>query len=100
MKTSTASGSLTFNETQSATLVCAVFGCPLPTVSWRKDGRPLKSFGNSLSFSYLAGKTDAGRYSCYAQNGHMNSSSQVDVTVNCEYYYSFHLLIEKAAVLN
>ena len=100
VKTSTAFGSLTFNETENATLVCIVSGCPVPTVSWSKDGGSLNRFGNSLYLPLLVGKSSAGRYSCYAQNAHMNSSSQIDVTVNCEYHCIFLLLIEKAAVFN
>ena len=100
MTTSTASGSLTFNETQTGTLVCIVSGCPVPTVSWSKDGIALNRVGNTLSLPLQVGKTDAGQYSCYAFNGQTSSSSQIAVTVNCEHHYIFLLYIKKTVILN
>ena len=85
MKTSTASGSLTFNETQNATLVCIVSGCPLPTVKWSKDGVELNKTGSTFTIMPPLRASDAGRYSCFAYNAYANSSSQIDVTINCEY---------------
>ena len=85
VKTSTASGSLIFNEAQNGTLACIVSGCPAPTVSWSKDGIALNRFGNTLNLMPPLRESDAGRYSCFAYNAYTNSSSEIDVTINCEY---------------
>jgi len=81
VRTSTASSSLTFNETQSTTLFCTVSGCPEPSVSWSRNGVSLNRYGNSLTLPLL-NSGHAGRYSCNASNAFTNSSSQIEVTVN------------------
>ena len=57
----------------------------MPTVSWSKDGISLNRVGNTLNVMPPLKASDAGRYSCFAYNAYTNSSSQIDVTVNCEY---------------
>ena len=84
VKTSAASETVTYNETTNATLLCSVSGCPTPSVSWRKNGVSLNKYGNSLALASL-NRSDAGQYSCHAQNAYTNSSSQIQVTVNCKY---------------
>ena len=86
VKTSVASASVTYNETRNAILSCTISGCPIPTVSWSKNGVSLNKYGDSLALTSLT-KSDAGQYSCYAQNAYTNSSSQIQVTVNCKYQY-------------
>ncbi|XP_065055821.1 hemicentin-1-like isoform X1 [Rhopilema esculentum] len=72
---------LVANETQNITLTCDVSGCPLPTTQWQKNGNPLNRFGSSLKLSSV-GKSDSGQYSCHAENGYTNASTQIQVTVN------------------
>ena len=83
VKTSVASASLTFNETQNGTLHCIVSGCLNPLVSWKKNGTLLNRYGGSLTLAML-NRSDAGQYSCHAQNGYTNASSQIQVIVNCK----------------
>ena len=86
VNTSVASASVTYNESTNATLSCTVSGCPTPDVSWSKDGVSLNKYGNSLALTAL-NRSDAGQYSCHAQNAYTNSSSKIQVTVNCKYHY-------------
>ena len=86
VKTSVVSGSQTFNETSTGILLCNVTGCPIPSVTWSKNGMLLNESGNSLTLPSLS-KADAGRYSCRASNDYTNSSSDIEVIVNCEYFY-------------
>ena len=44
----------------------------------------LNRYGNSLTLPLL-NSGHAGRYSCNASNAFTNSSSQIEVTVNCEF---------------
>ena len=44
----------------------------------------LNNIGNSLMLPLL-NRNQAGRYSCNASNAYTRSSSQIEVTVNCEY---------------
>ena len=50
--------------------------------------------GNSLMLPLL-NRSHAGRYSCNASNPYTRSSSQIEVTVNCEYYRFFICFINK-----
>ena len=91
VKTSTASASLIFNETENATLHCTISGCPEPSVSWSRNGMPFNIYGNSLMLPLL-NRSHAGRYSCNASNAYTRSSSEIQVTVNCEHQRFLHLL--------
>ena len=71
------------NETQRGAVECSASGCPAVSVSWSKDGKLLSASGSSLVFNAVE-KSDAGQYSCFAQNGYTNSSSKIQVTVNCK----------------
>ena len=84
VKTSVTSASVMLNETQNATLECSVSGCPASfSIRWSKDGQPLNEFNNSLVLNSVK-KSDAGQYSCFAHNNYTNSSSKIQVTVNCK----------------
>ncbi|XP_065056313.1 hemicentin-2-like [Rhopilema esculentum] len=72
---------LVANETQNITLTCDVSGCPLPTKKWQKNGNPLNRFGSILKLSSVS-KSDSGQYSCHAENGYTNASTEIQVTVN------------------
>ena len=61
----------------------------------------LNNTGNSLMLPLL-NRNMAGRYSCNASNAYTRSSSQIEVTVNCEYYRFFICFINRinASTLN
>ena len=68
-------------------LLCAVAGCPVPTVSWSKDGSTLTTSGRmvvtadgTLSISTVL-RRDSGRYTCTASNTYGKAVSSAEVVV-------------------
>ncbi|XP_005733181.1 hemicentin-1 isoform X1 [Pundamilia nyererei] len=71
-------------------LICEASGIPLPTISWLKDGQPIKttssarilSGGRSLRLMHAAAE-DAGRYTCIVSNsaGEERKTFDLDILV-------------------
>ncbi|VDK50737.1 unnamed protein product [Anisakis simplex] len=71
------------------TLVCAVTGTPSPTVTWMRNGKPIKpddcetKFENGVCTLMLSTTTskDAGEYTCLAENCHGSAKSTSNVKI-------------------
>ena len=75
-----------YNEGSRVNLQCGAKGKPEPDVRWIHDGY-IKTSGTKrtvLMFSAI-NRTDAGSYTCSANNSVGSSEKQVDVVVNCKY---------------
>ena len=71
----------------SVTLHCHADGSPSPSISWHKDGHPLKESmrlrvlgSGSLQIAF-ARPSDTGRYTCMAANAAGSASLELSLTV-------------------
>ncbi|XP_046586729.1 papilin isoform X8 [Neodiprion lecontei] len=74
-------------------ILCNVYGYPIPTVQWYKDDRLIQTTekikiveANRLSISY-AQKNDSGKYRCEAANQYSSDSDSVDIVVSGIYIH-------------
>ena len=91
---------VTIREGQNVTLSCNASGNPVPTISWTRNGSPVKTSDHSrISFSdeeklltiTNVSRTDRGEYRCVAINRVGNATSNVaTVDVHCKY---IHLIV-------
>ncbi|XP_078342486.1 fibronectin type III domain-containing protein-like isoform X2 [Oculina patagonica] len=56
----------TVNENKTVTFYCNATGNPTPKITWTKDG---KTVGTGSELTFVALRSDAGRYWCSADNG-------------------------------
>ncbi len=76
--------SMTVNETSNVTLQCLATGCPEASVKWTKKGdNSFASHGRTLELTSVT-KSNAGTYTCTADNGYTNDTSEAVLTVNCK----------------
>jgi len=84
-------GNVSVVEGSTVTVQCPAEGRPTPHISWLKDEYPLS--GNEIGVRILADgslqldhaeASDAGRYTCLAQNVAGNTSKDFDLQVFCE----------------
>ncbi|XP_070569690.1 myosin light chain kinase, smooth muscle-like isoform X2 [Ptychodera flava] len=82
--------SVNLDEGNSVRLECKVEGTPAPTITWEKNGQPIQNggrikitnTGSSNVFHIPAVlSTDAGQYTCKAENAHGVDSCSVKVIV-------------------
>ncbi|XP_068685547.1 neural cell adhesion molecule 2-like isoform X1 [Montipora foliosa] len=59
---------ITVRESSPINLTCDATGYPLPTITWRKDGRNMESVSNTLHIRSST-RRDSGAYVCVAANG-------------------------------
>ena len=79
-----------FIEGSNATITCKASGKPPPYVSWIRNG-VLESSGKkaaSLEFDNI-NRTDAGQYTCQANNSMEVTSINTTIVVHCKYYFNF-----------
>ena len=79
-----------FIEGSNATITCEASGKPPPYVSWIRNG-VRKSSGKkaaSLEFDNI-NRTDAGQYTCQANNSMEVTSINTTIVVYCKYYFNF-----------
>ena len=90
-------------EGSSVTVACEASGKPLPDVAWIRNG-VLESSGNKAAFLKFnnINRTDAGQYTCRANNSVEVTSIDTTVVVHCKYiqfYLSFLLCLTHWLVL-
>ena len=79
-----------FIEGSNATITCKASGKPPPYVAWIRNG-VLESSGKeaaSLEFNNI-NRTDAGQYTCQANNSMEVTSINTTIVVHCKYYFNF-----------
>jgi len=81
-------------ENSGMTLPCPAVGTPTPHVNWYKDGYPLTGADVGVRVRPdgalrldQAQSSDAGLYTCHAQNVAGNTSKDFDVQVLCEFSF-------------
>ena len=91
---------VSYNEGSAVYLQCTATGVPDPDVRWIRDGYVRASGTNTTYFTLSSiKKTDAGLYTCRANNSAGSVIKQVTVTVNCKYLkhaveaYQMHNLV-------
>ena len=84
-----------YDEGSVVNLQCEAKGIPEPDVRWIHNGyiRTSGTKTTRLSFSAI-NRTDAGIYTCSANNSVGNSEKHVNVVVNCKY---LHWLLRREA---
>lgn len=84
-KIHSSTGNLTVNETKPIVLRCHASGYPAPNVTWKRDGRSLKSKGSGVFYIGTSSRSNSGVYYCVASNG-VGQGDQIKrfVTVNCK----------------
>lgn len=76
-------GNITVNETNSIYLRCDVSGYPAPVITWKKDGKQIRSGSNMLIPRTT--RNDSGTYVCIAENAGVGRvEMETIVTVNCK----------------
>ena len=81
------SANVTYSEREAVIIGCKTTGQPVPDVSWIHNGR-VKFSGSktaTLNFSSIS-KTDAGSYTCKANNSAGITEKQLILLVNCKYH--------------
>ena len=75
-----------FIEGSSVTITCKASGKPLPDVAWIRNG-VLESSGKKTAFLKFdnINRTDAGQYTCRANNSVEVTSIDTTIVVHCEY---------------
>ena len=77
---------VSYNEGSPVNLQCTATGTPDPDVRWIRNGYVRASRTNTTYFPFGSiKKTDAGFYTCSANNSAGSAVKQVNVTVNCKY---------------
>ena len=73
-------------EGSPVTITCEASGKPLPHVAWIRNGVPkrLKKKTASLKFGNIS-RTDAGQYTCQANNSVEVTSIDTTIVVYCKY---------------
>ena len=73
-------------EGSSVTIACEASGKPLPDVAWIRNG-VLESSGKKAAFLKLnnINRTDAGQYTCQANNSVEVTSIDTTIVVHCKY---------------
>ena len=75
---------ITVNESSAIDLTCEASGYPLPTITWKKDGRVLESSNNTLHISSST-RDHSGVYVCVADNDVKEAvAMETFVTVHCK----------------
>lgn len=75
-----------YNEGSRVDLQCGAKGIPEPDVRWIHDGYIETSGTKTTNLIFSAiNRTDAGIYTCSANNSVGSSEKQVNVVVNCKY---------------
>ena len=84
--TNPADAIVSYNEGSPVNLECTATGAPEPDVRWIHGGHVRASGTNTANFTFDSiKKTDAGFYTCSANNSAGSVVKQVNVTVNCKY---------------
>ena len=91
---------VSYDEGSAVSLQCTATGVPDPDVRWILDGY-IRASGTNTAYFTLSSikKTDAGLYTCRANNSAGSVIKQVNVTVNCKYLihvveaYQMHNLV-------
>ena len=81
--------SASYNEGRPVNISCTATGKPYPDVRWIHRGQ-VKSFGSKsadLTFSRIS-KSDAGMYTCRANNSAESTEKQLNLVINCKYVNS------------
>ena len=73
-------------EGSTVTIACEASGKPLPDVAWIRNG-VLESSGKKAAFLKFdnINRTDAGQYTCRANNSVGVTSSDTTIVVHCKY---------------
>ena len=73
-------------EGSPVTIICEASGKPLPNVAWIRNG-VLESSGKKVAFLkfYNINRTDAGQYTCQANNSVGVTSVDTTIVVHCKY---------------
>ena len=78
---------VSYNKGSPVNLQCTATGVPDPNVRWIHDGYVKASGTNTTYYTFGSiKKTDAGFYTCSANNSAGSVVKQVNVTVNCKYF--------------
>ena len=86
------SGGKYYTEGSNVTIACEASGKPLPDVAWIRNG-VLESSGKKavfLKFNNLH-RTDAGQYTCQANNSVEVTSIDITIVVHCKYILTLHV---------
>ena len=75
-----------YPEGSPVTIACEAFGKPLPDVAWVRNGA-LESSGKKSAFLkfHNINRTDAGQYTCQANNSVGATSIDTTIVVHCKY---------------
>ena len=77
---------VSYDEGSPVNLQCRATGAPNPDVRWIHNGYVKASGTNAANFTFGSiKKSDAGFYTCSANNSAGSVVKQVNVTVNCKY---------------
>ena len=84
-----------YTEGSPVTMACKASGKPLPDVAWIRNGE-LESSGKKaalLKFDNI-NRTDAGQYTCQANNSAQVTSTDTTIVVYCKYILTFIFISE------
>ena len=75
-----------YSEGSPVIITCEASGKPLPDVAWIRNGE-LESSGKKAAFLKFVNinRTDAGQYTCQANNSMEVTSVDTTIVVHCEY---------------
>ena len=101
--------------------VCVAHGCPVPSLTWSRDGTPLGNSPRSTILEELVNENgvtfvqsilvicsleqdDTAQYNCSASNNISFASASFNLTVNCKYVHLkihvYYLMVKKAIWLD
>ena len=86
------SGEKYYIEGSNVTIACEASGKPLPDVAWVRNG-VLESSGKKVVFLKFNNihRTDAGQYTCQANNLVGVTSIGTTIVVHCKYILTLHI---------
>ena len=79
-----------YKEGSSVNIGCTASGTPDPDVQWFRNGIMKRSGIKTTFLTFISiNRTDAGRYTCRANNSAGNDQNQVTLVVHCKLNFVF-----------